>query len=93
MKEKKLIILDDLPEYDQRIIKLRVQCDIKTICAHHFHIYHTSYEKRQTVCSDPFSKHKKKIKGQYKISLNFSDSFKCVSVTSDSRKKNFVRSV
>jgi hypothetical protein len=78
IKENKLISLDDLSECDQRIIKLRVHCDIKTICAHHFYIYHTSYEKRQTVCSDPFSKHKKKIKGQCKISLHFSDSLKCV---------------
>ena len=29
------------------------------------------------MCCDPFSKDKKKIKGHYKISLNFSDSYNC----------------
>ena len=77
IKDNKLKLLDDLTESEQRIVKLRVQCDIKTICAHHFYIYYTSYEKRQTVCCDQFSKHKKKIKGHYKISLNFSDSYNC----------------
>ena len=35
---------------------------------------------RQSVCNDPFLKHMKKIKIHYKISLSFSDSFKCVSL-------------
>ncbi|KAI9551263.1 hypothetical protein GHT06_002336 [Daphnia sinensis] len=78
IKEKKLILIEELSECDQRTIKLRVQCHIETICAYHFYIYHTSFEKRQTVCSDPFSKHKKKIKGQYNITLTFSDSVNCL---------------
>lgn len=71
-------MIEELSECDQRAIKLRFRCHIETICAYHFYIYHTSYKKRHAVCSDPFLKHKKKIKGQYNITLTFSDSVNCL---------------
>ncbi|EFX64775.1 hypothetical protein DAPPUDRAFT_333848, partial [Daphnia pulex] len=60
---KNLIVLDELPVDDQRVIKLRVGSDyIKTICLHHQCVYFTYFVSTtfQTKhCCDPLKKHRK----------------------------------
>ena len=74
---KNLIVLDELPVDDQRVIKLRVGSDyIKTICLHHQCVYFTYFVSTtfQTKhCCDPLKKHRKKVCGQKLISLKLSD--------------------
>ena len=74
---KNLIVLDELPVDDQRVIKLRVGSDyIKSICLHHQCVYFTYFVSTtfQTKhCCDPLKKHRKKVCGQKLISLKLSD--------------------
>lgn len=62
---KNLIVLDELPVDDQRVIKLRVGSDyIKIICLHHQCVYFTYFVSTtfQTKhCCDPLKKHRKKF--------------------------------
>ncbi|EFX75283.1 hypothetical protein DAPPUDRAFT_108106 [Daphnia pulex] len=77
-KSLDLIVLLDLPPDDQRVIKLRVNSEgVKTICAHHYAIYYDYYDSPRfhyaKNCCDPFKKHKRVVRGTYKINLAFSD--------------------
>ncbi|KZS02018.1 Cc8L18.2-like protein, partial [Daphnia magna] len=77
-KSLDLIVLLDLPPDDQRVIKLRVNSEgVKTICAHHYAIYYDYYDSPRfhyaKNCCDPFKKHKRVVRGIYKINLAFSD--------------------
>ena len=76
---KSLLILRELEDEIQRVIKLRIECEnISTICAHHYSIYFQYYDTPQfnfsKNCCDPFKKHKRVVRGSSKIDLKLSDS-------------------
>nr|CAH0102184.1 unnamed protein product [Daphnia galeata] len=76
---KSLLILRELEDEIQRVIKLRIECEnISTICAHHYSIYFQYYDTPQfnfsKNCCDQFKKHKRVVRGSSKIDLKLSDS-------------------
>ncbi len=77
--KKSLLILRELPDEVQRVIRLRIECEnISTICAHHYSIYFQYYDTPKfnfsKNCCDPFKKHKRVVRGNNKIDLKLSDS-------------------
>ena len=71
-KETGLLNFNDFDEDDKELLILRTQLkEISTICLHHRKVYLEKYVVYQKKCCDPFSYHKKTVKGEnYYILIN-----------------------